>query len=50
MIGEEETGAFEVFWHRKKGANKRKRIFSATHMKLGPAEDGGEEAGLRSHT
>lgn len=26
-----------------KGANKRKHILSATHMKLGPAEDGGRK-------
>lgn len=41
MIGEEERGAFEVFRH--KSANKRKHILSATHMKLGPAEDGGRK-------
>lgn len=26
-----------------KGTNKRKHILSATHLKLGPAEDGGRE-------
>lgn len=26
-----------------KGANKRKHILSATHMKLGPAEEGGRK-------
>lgn len=42
MIGEEERGRLWSFSDIK-GANKRKHILSATHMKLGLAEDRGRK-------